>query len=203
MQGRTLVALALIVAAPMAGCIGGEDAEPTDSDQLEQANTTAPTNGTVSTEVTEGEVFLSAATPAVSFNSNPGTAEGPFEVPLERPSGATGHVIEATWEPATPASESLDVWVRDANTGNIPPQDPTSPLPEPPVATATGSSPLKLAIAEDDLDEDTEYTILVRAPSEMPVGATVDQPFTLHVTTFEDTTFNSDYTAVEDGAAAR
>lgn len=203
MRGRYLLVAALLVAAPFAGCIGEDSGQTTDNDELEQASVSNRTNGTIDTEALEGAVAFSAATPAVSFNFNPPMAGGPFLFELERPSAATGYVIEVTWEPTTPASENLDVWVRDANEGNIPPSDPTDPLPASPVATATGSSPLQLAIAEEDLEEDTPYNVIVRAPSDMGAGVAVNQPFTLHLSTFEDRPFNPDYSAVENGTAER
>lgn len=203
MHGRYLLVAALLVAAPFAGCIGEDSAQTTDDEGIEQASVSNRTNGTIDTETLEGEVAFSVATPAVSFNFNPGTAGGPFQFELDRPSNATGYVIEVTWEPATPASENLDVWVRDASEGNIPPSDPTNPVPAGPVASATGSSPLKLAIAEEDLEEDPTYNVLVRAPSDMGAGVAVNQPFTLHLTTFEDRAFDPEYSAVENGTAGR
>lgn len=200
MRGGTILA-ALLLTAAAAGCIGG-----TDDDELAPANTT-PTDtnetvGSLETEMFEGEVAISVATPAVSFNSNPPGSNGPFQFALERPDNATGYVLEVTWDATTPLSESMDVWVRRTDTGNIPPMDPTNPVPEPPAATATGTSPLSLTVAEDDLEDDLDYEILVRAPSDMGAGAAVMQPFELHVTTFIDQPVDEGYSAI-NGTAAR
>lgn len=199
MRGGAILA-ALLLTAAAAGCIGG-----TDDDELAPANTT-PTDanetlGTLETEVLEGEAAIAVATPAASLNFNPPTASGPFQFPLERPDNATGYVLELTWDATTPLSEAMDLWVRRADTGNIPPMDPTNPAPEPPAATATGTSPLSLTVAEDDLDEDLDYEILVRAPSEMGVGAALLQPFELHVTTFIDQPVDEGYSALNQTAA--
>lgn len=202
MHGRHLAAVLLLLAAPLTGCIGDDPSTNTADDEIEQASTGIE-NGTIETEMIDGEVVFSAATPAVTFNFNPPGAEGPFFTELERPENATGYVIEVTWEPSTPASETLDVWIRSVDEGNIPPTDPMDPVPAGPAHSATGSSPLKLAVAEDELEEDTQYEVIVRAPSGMGAGVTVDQPFTLHVSTFVDRAFDESFSAVENGTSAR
>lgn len=65
------------------------------------------------------------------------------------------------------------------------------------MATATGSSPLKLVVEEADLEEDTDYSLIVRAPSDMGAGATVKQPFDLHVSTFLDQPVDEEHSALE------
>lgn len=203
MRGRSILVAVLLFSGALAGCIGEDGSTEATGDDIQAANATPNGTGTIDTETIEGEVQVSAATPVVSFNFNSPTAEGPFQTSLERPSNATGHVLEVTWDAATPASESMDLWVRQAGEGNIPPSDPADPPPAEPAATATGESPLKLAVADEDLEEDTDYDIIVRAPSDMGAGVAVDQAFTLHISTFQDVDFDPDYSAVGNGTAAR
>lgn len=202
MRGGKLLVAILLLTSGMAGCIGSDRAE-TDDEPAEPGSVEEPANTSrVDTALTEGEVGLSLATPASSFNLNPPTAGGPFQVELDRASTATGYLLELVWEAATPASEDLDLWVRDASEGSIPPEDPTEPLAAPPVATATGSSALTLVIQESDLEEGTTYNIIVRAPSEMGAGVAIQQPFELYVSTFLDQPVDEDFSAVDEDSSA-
>lgn len=187
---RTVVLTVLSVLASLgAGCIGGgqEGLEAgDDAPVLEEAALPAPKFNTV-----DGDIQAAIATPALSFNSG-----GSYNHPLPTAKGeVSGWILELEWAPATRASESLDLWVRDESQGTVPP-DPDDQLPPPgPVASAQGTSPLRIVLHASDLDEGTSYSVLVRAHSE-PAGVAANQPFQLHTITFVDLPVDESLTAV-------
>ncbi|MDX1612449.1 MAG: hypothetical protein R3185_08765 [Candidatus Thermoplasmatota archaeon] len=190
MRGKVGLLAALLLTGALAGCIGGGD-EAVEAQSAQSDEALEKTLQRVETDVLEGEIMVSTATPAISFNF-----QGTYAFPLERPANATGYVLELVWEASSPASENLDVWVREEGAGNVPPSDPTSPLAVPPVVKATGPSVLHVVVEEDVLEEDVAYEILVRAPSEMGAGLAASQPFELHVSTFLDQPVDEGFSAL-------
>lgn len=139
----------------------------------------------------ESMLEVAIATPVLSLNNG---AEGTYAIPL--PGGSartnvTGYVLELVWEPMAPNADQLDLWIRAAGAGTIPPEDPTQPIPEEPSHRVTGASPLRLEVPIEEIPDDREYEIIVRAPG--PAGVVTQQPFTLDVATFQDLAFHADH----------
>lgn len=184
-----IVPLILALSAVAAGCVNAP--APELETAATDAATTAPAAGP-STEEVQGDIVISAATPVRTVNNG-----GAFLTTIELKENTTGFVLEVEWDAATPASESLSVWVRPAGSGSvtIPPDPALVTNTQPPTAQVDGTSPLRLAIAADAFPELGEYDVVVRA-SAQPVGVAANQPFTIHVTAFEDIAFDDAYTAL-------
>lgn len=185
---RTLV-LMLALAALAAGCVNAPAPE-----EVEAASLGDSADAALALPVTEefaGDIQLSAATPARTVNYG-----GTFSTVVEIKDNVTGFVLELEWEAATPASESLSMWVRPSGIGslNVPP-DPALVTNPPPTAQVDGTSPLRLALAADAFPEPGEYEIVVRASAE-PAGAAANQPFVIHITTFAGVAFDEAYSAL-------
>lgn len=181
-----ILVILIACAATLAGCIStpGGELEPADATLDEGVLDAAP-----QTEHISGSILASAGTPARTVNYG-----GEFAAELPVGPGFNGVVIELEWEPTSAANEALSVWVRDAGAGNLPPDDPMElVMPSEPLARAEGSGPLRLALVADMFPSENTYEIIVRATSS---GVAVEQPFSLHVTTFEDVAFDEGYTAL-------
>lgn len=189
MLSRAMTTLILTITLLAAGCVNAPAAEeiaPAAAD-VDAATTLGP-----ATETIEGSIQFSAATPIRSSNYG-----GAFVNFFEVASNFTGVVVEVEWAATSPLSEQLSVWVRPSDAGNIPPNDPVEFLiAGPPLAQADGASPLRLALPLDAFPEEGEYEIVVRA-SAQPVGVAVEQPYTLHLTLFEDVAFDEAFTALD------
>lgn len=183
-----LILVALSLATAAAGCVGAPaDIAPASEDPA------AALDAVPTTEELAGSITLSAATPARTINNG-----GAFSHPLTVIDTHTGFVIEVVWEAATPASESLSVWVREAGVGSIPPSDPANLVTAPgPVAQVSGASPLRIALPADAFPATGDYEIIVRAAAE-PVGVAANQPFTAYVTSFDAIPFDDAFTALEE-----
>lgn len=192
MHTKTLLTLAVVAASLAAGCLQ----QP--ADEVDAASAPTPTEDlTLAAPITEtfdGDVLVSASTPARTVNYG-----GEFSIPYTLTETATGVVVEVEWSAASSLSEQLSIWFRDAGVGNVPPSDPmelvAAPIPD---QRASGASPLRIAIPAASV-EPGDYEILVRAADD-PVGASVAQTFTMHVTTFDGLPFDEAYSAL--GAAS-
>lgn len=188
MISRPLVTLVLAFSAVAAGCVNAPAPE-----EVEAAvtDTDLAMTGMPETDEIDGDIVFSAATPVRSVNNG-----GAFLTTIELTENITGFVLEVEWSAATPASERLSVWVRPAGTGTVTvPPDPSIVTAGAPTAQVDGTSPLRLALAADAFPEAGEYDVVVRA-SAQPVGVAVNQPFTIHVTTFQDIAFDDAYSAL-------
>ncbi len=177
----------LAAALAIAGCVR----PPSDSASPAARNETAPDdaeNGVI-TETTEGTLTASANTPARGLTSG----DAPTLALLVN---STGAVIELEWSAATPASESLALFVRPSNPALQ--EDPVKwATPPDAIASAQGPSPLHIALPAAEI-AGGDFDVLVRAAAS-PVGVAAEQPWTLHVTQFVDAPFDEAYTAI--GAA--
>lgn len=186
---RTLtLAFTLLAMLTLSGCIAGNDDSPTTDDAAAAAEGTNETALVLYEH--SGSTGNAIATPAISVNNG-----GAYEFEVDRTSAnITGYVLELTWEAGSPASENLDLWIRE--TGNFA-IDPTNPelvnnaLDSQPHMKATGASPLRLTFTPDELDPEAEYSMLVRAAS--PAGASLDQSFTLNVAVFDGIEFDPEH----------
>lgn len=186
--GRLLSGLLVALAVATAGCVNAVTDDGVDAESVDAGVKDAEA---IATDVLDGVVSVGAATPVASLNFG-----GTFSFPFDVSDNLTGVVLELEWSAETPASENLDLWVREAGAGSIPPSDPSDFPPPAPLAKATGPSVLRLALTADDLGELSAVDLIVRAPSDMGSGVAFEQPFTLHVTTFEDVAFDSEYSAL-------
>lgn len=188
MRPRTLATL-LALAAFAAGCV---NAPASDIETAATSDVIDPALATPATEMFEGSIQVSVATPARTVNSG-----GAFSTVVELDDNVTGYVFDLEWSAATPASESLSMWVRPAGVGSIdvPPDPALVTGTQPPLAQVDGASPLRIALAADAFPEPGEYEIVVRASAE-PIGVAANQPFMLHLTTFRDMPFDDAYTAL-------
>lgn len=185
-----LLPMMVLSAALSAGCVGSDDdASPTSTEATSVE--TPPAAAVPKTEVVEGDIAVSAATPARSFNNG-----GTFAAPITPKAAITGFVIELTWTASAPVNQKLDLWVRLASAGAVPPADPTELVtgPAAPIAKVTGASPLRVALPAEAFTEKEDYSVIVRAASDAQVGAAANQPFELHITTFKDVAFDPEYT---------
>lgn len=190
MSPRLLASMVVLLAA-VAGCIS---TPPDDATTASTGSTTDASLLVPITDTVDGDVMLSAATPARTLNYG-----GAFATILTTTDNATGYVLELEWTAATPASEQLSLWVRPSGQGALPPDDPTELVTiSEPLAKASGPSPLRLVLSIDQFPELGDYDILVRADA-APVGAAANQPYTLHVTRFEGIPFDDAFSAL--GAA--
>ena len=180
-----LAAPILLVLAAAAGCVE----MPADDVDTSSADASSAASGLPVTDTLEGSILISAATPVRTLNYG-----GEYSAPVTVAPNATGYVVELEWDAAGPASETLSLWIRIAGQGSLPPDDPMDlvNLPEP-VAKVSGPSPLRIALPVDDAFAPGDYEVLVRA-DDAPVGAALEQPFTLHVTAFEDIPFDDAFT---------
>lgn len=187
--------LLLALAAAAAGCVTNPEAAAVDAAPPGQALPTGPT-----VEEISGDIIMSAATPARTFNYG-----GAFTTTTSLAENTTGFIIELEWEPASPASEQLSVWVRPAGQGSIdvPPENAaelaTTP---PPLAQADGPSPLRLEVPAEVLAGAGDYDIIVRA-SAQPAGVAAQQTFHIHLAKFEGIPFDADFSAHEEHAEGR
>lgn len=181
----------VLIASAAAGCVKRGD-EPVDTAAVADLLPALPF-----TEEIAGDVQVSVATPLRTVNNG-----GSFSAPLAVNETHTGFVVELVWEAASPAAEELSVWVREAGAGGIPPSDPAALLVAPePLARVSGASPLRVPLPASAFPGAGEYEILVRAAAE-PAGVALDQPFTLHVTTFDALPFDETFSAIEGAAGA-
>lgn len=183
---RAVLLASLTVLFVFAGCLGADE-EPAPGEDPPAAPSVPPAP---LVSDFEGLITAGAATPLLSVNDGEN-----YIFPLPATTNATGYVLEVVWEAATPASETLDLWIRVTGAGTVPPNDPTQPLPPAPLHKATGASPLRLAVPVDEVPADEELDILVRAASD-PVGVGVNQEFVLYVTVFRDTPYQPEWTAL-------
>lgn len=183
------LALLLALAGVFAGCVGAPAETPAALDApADSASLLAPL-----TETLEGDVLVSAATPARTLNFG-----GAYVFGLAVGPNATGHVVEVEWAAATPATQTLAVWVRPAGAGAVGPEALTSSGE--PLGMAQGPSPLRIALPAEAYPEPGDYEIVVRAAA-APVGVALSQPFTMHVTTFLDIPFDETFSVVGAGEA--
>jgi hypothetical protein len=169
------VARPLAVAVPLllalAGCAApsgdppagssGEDPLPVPAPRLEEFQETWTASA-------------SAGPKAVSALS-----DGPGHTDLHVAGNVTGLVVEMEWVPSSPLTSEMRLSVRR---GYLLP-------PETIVAEAQGTSPLRLALAGDDVRGDL---VLLGTPPG-PVGAAVAQGHTFHVAWFEGIPFDEGY----------
>lgn len=182
---RPLLVLLTALTVAATGCVTAS----TDDVESAGAGHVAPDATGIVTDDLDGMIEAAVATPAVSFNSG-----GTFSFPIQPGGNVTGFVLELVWDAAAPTNEELDLWVRVTGAGQIPPDPQHVPAPGP-IAKATGPSVLRLALPADAFPDDSQYDVIVRAAS--PGGLAMQQPFTLHVTTFQDVPFDDAYSAVE------
>ena len=189
MDLHRLAVSTLVLTLVLPGCIGNDGADdpaPTSTDAPPVDEVLGPVTDTL-----DGSIQLGVMVPSRTINFG-----GAFAFPLERSGNDTGYVLEVVWTPASPLGEELDVWVRAPGVGDITPENaPNLVMAAPPLASATGASVLRLALASTDFPDDADYEILVRAPSNGPASVVVEQPFELLVTTFTDVAFDPAYSA--------
>ena len=185
---RPTIPLLLALAATVAGCVNA----PAETLEPAAVDTPIDAGGLPSTEEVPGDIQVSAATPVRTVNNG-----GTFSTVIELKENTTGFVLELEWTPTTPASESLSMWVRGAGTGSVtvPPDPALVTNTDPPLAQVDGPGPLRLALAADAFPEPGEYDVVIRASAE-PVGFAANQPFTIHLTTFEGIAFDEAYSAL-------
>ncbi len=133
----------------------------------------------VTTTVIAGNTGISVATPLRTFNNG-----GAFNHPIELSEDHNGFVLEMVWTPNGQGNtDQLDLWVRDAASGTIPPEDASDVYaPAQPIAQVSGSSPLRLVLTPDIMEVGKEYSMLIRAAS--PAGVAYEQEVQLYVHEF-------------------
>ena len=181
-------ALVLALCAAAAGCVN------TPAEGLEAASTELSADAPLlpSTDEIPGDIVLSLATPVRTINNG-----GEFLTVISLKDNTTGFVLELEWTAATPTAEQLSMWVRPAGSGSVgvPPDPAALTGTEGPLAQVDGASPLRLALPADMFPEPGDYDVVIRA-SAQPVGAAVDQPFTIYATQFEGLPFDDAYSAL-------
>lgn len=184
MRARTLLpALALLALA--AGCV---EAPAETVDASSEADVADAAQNAISTEVVDGDIQVSVATPARTVNYG-----GAFSTAFTLTEATNGVVLELEWAAATPASEQLSVWVRPAGAGVVDPTDPQGlASTSEPLAQADGASPLRLALPASAFPELGDYDIVVRAAA-APAGVAANQPFSLHMSFFQGLPFDETY----------
>ena len=178
------LALLLVGVLSLSGCIAGSDDDPS-----------APVDREDPLPVIMGpflETFTGTSGNAISTPLFSITNGGTYEFPLTRNgTNVSGYVLELTWDPIGPESDSLDLWIRATGDYAIPPSDPMTLVNSQPTLKATGGSPLRLAFTPDALQPEIAYSILVRAAT--PAGVSLEQPFALQVAVFDGLAFDEAY----------
>ena len=189
MLARPIVLL-IALAATAAGCV----TLPADETEAAAADLAAAAALAPVTDTFDGDILLSTATPVRTLNNG-----GAFSTVLEVKKNTTGVILELEWDAVSPASQQLSMWVRPAGSGSLTvPPDPAILTTGAPLAKADGASPLRLALPADLFPEAGDYDVVIRA-SAQPVGVAVNQPFTIHITTFADMAFDDAYSALAEG----
>lgn len=186
MDPKTLLVGMIALGTSLAGCISTPGSAVDDAQALDDAVAAV----TPVTNVLQGSIMISAGTPVRTVNYG-----GAFvnEFPVEET--FNGIVFELEWTPSSAASQELSLWVREAGVASVPPEDPAALLfAAGPLAKAEGASPLRLTLAPDAFPESGMYEVVVRAVEN---GVAVEQPYTLHVTTFEGTEYDETFSALD------
>ncbi len=153
MINRTVI---LVAALLLAGCTTSPEPE---LDGNEGPEINQPEAGQIIADRFEGTWTAGATTPAMGVNV---VGSGNAIVKSYSHPG----VFELTWSATTPANEQLSLRIRDADL-------------EETVATATGTSPIRIAL---DVTPSVS-ALIMRAPE--PAGVYVDQPFTMSWALFD------------------
>lgn len=162
----------------LAGCGGAPPAPPSADAGDEDSMGPEPRM-----EMHHGVVLASAATPLRTLN-----AGGSYRYPVEVAQNGTGLILELTWSPSRATNEALSVWLRPRSGAD----DALGLAPSPPLARATGASPLRLPADAKDLAGPGSYEAVVRAGDGV-AQVVLDQPYTLMVLLFEGLPFDADY----------
>lgn len=168
-----------------------------DGDEQSQANVTVEVqesgpNGPVVT-VSQGNTGSSQGTAAATLTSG-----DQWQFPVEPTDATTGYIVEVTWDATEIYNEDLDLWIRHEDGGmSVPPgaEELDSFPPGGPIVSDHGGSPLRIEVPIDLLEEPGVYEIMVRAHSQ-PAGYADDQPFLIHIATFEGIPFDEDFTMI-------
>ncbi len=169
-----------------------------DGDEESQANLTV--------EVLEG----GPTGPAVSIeNGNTGSSQGTaaatltsgseWQFPVEPTETTNGYIVEVTWDATEVYNEDLDLWIRHEDGAmSVPPgvDELDNFPPGGPIVSDHGGSPLRIEVPIEVLEDPGVYEIMVRAHSQ-PAGYADDQPFLIHIATFDGIPFDEDYSMVE------
>lgn len=169
-----------------------------DGDEQSQVNLTievlegGPTGPIVT--IQEGNTGESQATPVATLS-----AGDDWQFPVEPTEATTGYIVEVTWDATEIYNEDLDLWIRHEDGGmSVPPgeDDLDSIPPGGPIVSDHGGSPLRIEVPIELLEDPGVHEIMVRAHSD-PAGYANNQPFVIHIATFEGIPFDEEFTMLD------
>lgn len=143
--------------------------------------------------VSQGNTGSSQGTAAATLTSG-----DQWQFPVEPTDVTAGYIVEVTWDATEVYHEDLDLWIRHEDGGmSVPPgaDELDSFPPGGPIVSDHGGSPLRIEVPIELLEEPGVYQIMVRAHSQ-PAGYADNQPFMIHIATFDGVPFDDDFTMI-------